>query len=94
MSVMVLQVGAVRHKLPHTLEEDREALGRVEQAGRTALAEMRRLLGAMRSTARDAPRLNVRGFNAAARVLHTHRNTVLGRLQRTEAPLRSSSSTG
>jgi signal transduction histidine kinase len=49
MSVMVLQVGAVRHKLPGTLEEDREALGRVEQAGRTALAEMRRLLGAMRS---------------------------------------------
>jgi signal transduction histidine kinase len=49
MSVMVLQVGAVRHQLPHTLEEDRDALGRVEQAGRTALAEMRRLLGAMRS---------------------------------------------
>ena len=49
MSVMVLQVGAVRHKLPHALDEDREALGRVEQAGRTALAEMRRLLGAMRS---------------------------------------------
>jgi signal transduction histidine kinase len=49
MSVMVLQVGAVRHKLPGALEEDRDALGRVEQAGRTALAEMRRLLGAMRS---------------------------------------------
>jgi signal transduction histidine kinase len=49
MSVMVLQVGAVRHKLPQTLEEDRDALGRVEQAGRTALAEMRRLLGAMRT---------------------------------------------
>src|SRR5919106_1450120 len=48
MSVMVLQVGAVRHQLPQTLEEDRDALGRVEQAGRTALAEMRRLLGAMR----------------------------------------------
>jgi signal transduction histidine kinase len=48
MSVMVLQVGAVRHKLPQTAEEDRDALARVEQAGRTALAEMRRLLGAMR----------------------------------------------
>ena len=48
MSVMVLQVGAVRHKLPQALEEDREALGRVERAGRTALMEMRRLLGAMR----------------------------------------------
>jgi signal transduction histidine kinase len=48
VSVMVLQVGAVRHKLPAPLEEDKEALGRVEDAGRTALAEMRRLLGAMR----------------------------------------------
>jgi signal transduction histidine kinase len=48
MSVMVLQVGAVRHKLPQGLEEDRDALGRVERAGRRALAEMRRLLGAMR----------------------------------------------
>jgi len=48
VSVMVLQVGAVRHGLPQTLEEDRQALMRVEQAGRTALAEMRRLLGAMR----------------------------------------------
>ena len=48
VSVMVLQVGAVRHQLPQALEEDKEALGRVERAGRTALAEMRRLLGAMR----------------------------------------------
>ncbi|MGZ4171129.1 MAG: sensor histidine kinase [Solirubrobacteraceae bacterium] len=48
VSVMVLHAGAVRHKLPVTLQEDREALHGVEQAGRTALAEMRRLLGAMR----------------------------------------------
>jgi signal transduction histidine kinase len=48
VSVMVLQVGAVRHKLPQELEEDVDALRRVEEAGRTALAEMRRLLGAMR----------------------------------------------
>jgi signal transduction histidine kinase len=46
VSVMVLQVGAVRHGLPET--DDRDALKGVEQAGRTALAEMRRLLGAMR----------------------------------------------
>jgi signal transduction histidine kinase len=50
---MVLQVGAVRHGLPQTLEEDRQALVRVEQAGRTALAEMRRLLGAMRRDGDD-----------------------------------------
>jgi signal transduction histidine kinase len=48
VSVMVLQIGAVRHKLPDELADSKEALGRVEQAGRTALAEMRRLLGAMR----------------------------------------------
>jgi signal transduction histidine kinase len=46
VSVMVLQVGAVRHKLPGS--EDRDALTDVERAGRTALAEMRRLLSAMR----------------------------------------------
>ena len=53
VSVMVLQVGAVRHKLPQELAEDRDALRDVEQAGRTALAEMRRLLGAMRDDRSD-----------------------------------------
>src|SRR5262245_13072362 len=48
VSVMVLQVGAVRHKLPDTLGEPRDALRGVEQAGRAALAEMRHLLDAMR----------------------------------------------
>jgi signal transduction histidine kinase len=48
VSVMVLQVGSVRHELPETLAEDREALEGVEKTGRRALAEMRRLLGAMR----------------------------------------------
>jgi signal transduction histidine kinase len=54
VSVMVLQVGAVRHKLPDELDEDREALEDVEQAGRTALTEMRRLLAAMRRDGDDA----------------------------------------
>ena len=45
---MVLQVGAVRHKLADDLPEA-EALDGVERTGPTALAEMRRLLGAMRS---------------------------------------------
>jgi signal transduction histidine kinase len=52
VSVMVLQVGAVRHKLPDS--EDSDALRGVEQAGRTALAEMRRLLAAMRSDGEEA----------------------------------------
>jgi signal transduction histidine kinase len=54
VSVMVLQVGAVRHKLPETLAEDSDALRNVEQAGRTALAEMRGLLGAMRHDGDEA----------------------------------------
>ncbi len=54
VSVMVLQVGAVRHKLPDALAEDRDALSGVERAGRTALAEMRRLLAAMRSDGEEA----------------------------------------
>jgi signal transduction histidine kinase len=48
VSVMVLQVGAVRHELPAALSQDREALKGVEQVGRDALAEMRHLLDAMR----------------------------------------------
>ena len=53
VSVMVLQVGAVRHKLPDALGEDSEALRSVELAGRTALTEMRRLLAAMRRDGDD-----------------------------------------
>jgi signal transduction histidine kinase len=56
VSVMVLQVGAVRLKLPDALSDDANALRNVEQAGRTALAEMRRLLGAMRGDG-EAPEL-------------------------------------
>jgi signal transduction histidine kinase len=54
VSVMVLQVGAVRHKLPATLAEDSDALRNVEQAGRTALTEMRGLLAAMRGDGDEA----------------------------------------
>jgi signal transduction histidine kinase len=48
VSVMVLQVGAVRHRLPADYDEDVEALRAVEETGRSALGEMRRLLGMMR----------------------------------------------
>ena len=54
VSVMVLQVGAVRHRLPAALAEDRDALHGVEQAGRAALAEMRHLLDAMREDGEHA----------------------------------------
>jgi DNA-binding NarL/FixJ family response regulator len=48
VSVMVLQVGAVRHRLDPRHADDVQALENVERAGRAALTEMRRLLAAMR----------------------------------------------
>jgi signal transduction histidine kinase len=54
VSVMVLQVGAVRHKLPPALAEASDALKSVERTGRTALAEMRQLLAAMRPDGDEA----------------------------------------
>src|SRR5216117_2755143 len=53
VSVMVLQVGAVRHRHANALADDSQTLKAVEQAGRTALAEMRRLLAAMRTDGDD-----------------------------------------
>lgn len=53
VSVMVLQVGAIRHRLPQSMADDRDALHDVERTGRSALTEMRRLLGAMRQEGKD-----------------------------------------
>ena len=50
VSVMVLQAGAVRHQLPEAQAEHKNALHDVEQTGRTALADMRLLLDAMRDS--------------------------------------------
>jgi signal transduction histidine kinase len=69
VSVMVLQVGAVRHKLPPERAGDAEALLGVEKTGRTALAEMRRLLGAMRDEGQDlelAPQPGLDGLDSLA----------------------------
>jgi signal transduction histidine kinase len=63
VSVMVLQVGAVRHQLPDALAEQRGALNDVERAGRTALAEMRRLLAAMRREGDEAELLPQPGLD-------------------------------
>jgi signal transduction histidine kinase len=56
VSVMVLQTGAVRHRLPEEFGDDVDALRGVEETGRSALGEMRRLLGAMRR-GEDGPEL-------------------------------------
>jgi signal transduction histidine kinase len=69
VSVMVLQVGAVRHKLPDALIEDRDALADVERAGRTALAEMRQLLAAMRRDGDEAELLPQPGLDGLGSLL-------------------------
>lgn len=69
VSVMVLQVGAVRHKLPDDLAEESDALRGVEQAGRTALSEMRRLLAAMRRDGEDAELMPQPGLDALGSLL-------------------------
>jgi signal transduction histidine kinase len=70
VSVIVLQVGAVRHRMPEANAADREALLNVEEAGRTALAEMRRLLNAMREDG-DTAELSPRpGLGDLDRLLH------------------------
>ena len=72
VSVMVLQVGAVRHKLPDGRAEDRDALMSVEQAGRAALAEMRHLLAVMRRDGDDVeltPQPGLDGLDSLVRTI-------------------------
>jgi signal transduction histidine kinase len=54
VSVMVLQAGAVRRLLRDDQAREREALDTVERTGREALAEMRRLLGVLRTPEEQA----------------------------------------
>jgi signal transduction histidine kinase len=48
VSVMVVQAGVERHSLPEDQTATRETLSSIEQAGRQALVEARRLLGVLR----------------------------------------------
>ena len=69
VSVMVLQVGAVRHRLPDSRREDREALQTVEDTGRSALTEMRRLLGVIHDDDRSlelSPQPGLDGLDSLA----------------------------
>jgi signal transduction histidine kinase len=49
VSLMVLQSGAVRSRLPHDLVAERDALTLTEDTGREAIAELHQLLGVLRS---------------------------------------------
>jgi signal transduction histidine kinase len=55
LSVVVIQAAAARRMLDTDPERARESLDAVEQTGRSAMLEMRRLLGVVRRDERDAP---------------------------------------
>jgi len=78
VSVMVLRVGAVRHRMPEADVENRDALKDVEQAGRTALTEMRRLLGAMRGADKSAELVPHPGLGELDGLVDEVRGTGLG----------------
>jgi signal transduction histidine kinase len=77
VSVMVLQTGAVRHRLADASTDDAEALRRVEQTGRTALTEMRRLVGAMRRPDEEAELAPTPGLDRLDALLDEVRNAGL-----------------
>src|SRR5207247_8976803 len=55
VSVMTVQAGAVRRLLTPDQQREREALMTVEETGRKALTEMRRLLGVLKQGEAPAP---------------------------------------
>jgi signal transduction histidine kinase len=68
VSVMTVQASAVRRRLQPDQEREREALRTVEETGRQALSEMRRLLGIMREEGEGVARAPQPGV-AALRTL-------------------------
>jgi signal transduction histidine kinase len=77
VSVMVVQTAGVRRLLAPEQERERQALETVEQTGRQALAEMRRLLGVLRR-ADDRPQLAPQpGLSGIEQLLEQVRNAGL-----------------
>ncbi|SEG66613.1 Signal transduction histidine kinase [Thermomonospora echinospora] len=55
VSVMTVQAGAARRILDRSPDSAREAMGTIEEVGRTALSEMRRIVGVLRTERDTAP---------------------------------------
>lgn len=77
VSVMVLQIGALRHRLPAEDVVSRDTLLNVEEAGRNALSEMRRLLDAMRREGDHLDRAPQPGLDEIATLLDDVRSAGL-----------------
>jgi signal transduction histidine kinase len=77
VSLMTVQASAVRRRLLPEQEREREALTAVEETGRQALAEMRRLLGIMREDGEAAARAPQPGIATIRHLVEDVRHTGL-----------------
>lgn len=75
VGVMVVQAGAARRVADRDPDGAREAVARVEAAGREALAELRRLLGVLRDSGEGAARLPQPGLAALTELVEQVRAT-------------------
>jgi signal transduction histidine kinase len=74
VSLMTVQASAVRRLLPPEQDREREALRVVEDTGRQALAEMRRLLGILREDGEAADRAPQPGIATIRALVETMRD--------------------
>ena len=77
VSVMVVQAEGASYALDSSPETAKRALGTIADTGRTALAEMRRLLGVLRSESRSADRAPQPGVEQLEDLLEQVRATGL-----------------
>ena len=78
VSVMTVQAAGVRRQLQPEQEKERDALAAVEQTGREAMAEMRRLVGVLRDPDETAQREPQPRLDDVAKLLDNARATGLG----------------
>lgn len=77
VSVMTVQAGGVRRLLRDDQQREREALTAIEETGRRALAEMRRMVGVMRTDTTEAGRAPLPGLASLERLVDEIRDAGL-----------------
>src|SRR3954468_4544186 len=75
ISVVVLQVDAVRHNLPAELAAEQDALRGAEDAGREVVPQMRGLLGALRDAEEELERAPQPGLDDLGPLVEDVRRT-------------------